>query len=84
MLARRHPESRMIRLAIASALSLFLLAPEPVAAADRPAREPTAAQLAARERMRNCNAEARSRSLRGDPRKTFMRECLARRPDRPA
>jgi hypothetical protein len=74
----------MIRLALAGALSLVLLTPEPAAAVDRPAREPTAAQLAARERMRNCNAEARTNSLRGDPRKTFMRECLARRPAQPA
>jgi hypothetical protein len=72
----------MIRLALAPALVLLLAVP--AAAADRPAREPTAAQLAARERMRNCNADARNQSLRGDPRKAFMRECLSRRPARPA
>jgi hypothetical protein len=29
--------------------------------------------------MRSCNADARTRSLSGDPRKTFMRDCLRRR-----
>src|SRR4051794_29392763 len=66
--------ARMIRLAIAGALTLLLLTP--AQAADRPAREPTARQLAARERMRTCNAEARTDNLHGDPRKAFMRTCL--------
>lgn len=68
----------MFRLALAGALSLLLLSP--ALAETRPARAPTERQLAARERMRTCSAEARTNSLRGDPRKAFMRECLRRRP----
>jgi hypothetical protein len=29
--------------------------------------------------MRACNADARTRNLSGDPRKSFMRDCLRRR-----
>ncbi|MCO6416803.1 PsiF family protein [Siccirubricoccus sp. KC 17139] len=74
----------MLRLAVAAALGLALLAPSRAAAESRPAREPTAAQLAARERMRACNAEARQQSLRGDPRRDFMRQCLSQRRARPS
>jgi hypothetical protein len=35
------------------------------------------AQLAQQERMRSCNAEAGTRKLNGEPRRSFMRECLA-------
>jgi len=42
----------------------------------RPARTPTPAQAAQHQRMRDCNAEARRRSLTGTSRKEFMRPCL--------
>lgn len=42
-------------------------------------RQPTPAQAAQQERMTNCNAEARTRNLSGEPRQGFMRECLAGR-----
>ena len=61
----------MIRLAFAAALLL--------AATPADAREATPAQKAQHERMRSCNADARTRSLSGDPRKSFMRDCLRRR-----
>lgn len=61
----------MIRLAFAA---LLLIAATP---AD--AREPTPAQQVQHQRMRSCNADARTRELRGDPRKAFMRDCLRRR-----
>jgi hypothetical protein len=44
--------------------------------AARPARTPTPAQAAQHQRMRDCNAEARRRSLTGTTRKAFMRPCL--------
>jgi len=40
------------------------------------ARTPTPAQAAQHQRMRDCNAEARRRSLTGTSRKDFMRPCL--------
>lgn len=50
-----------------------------------PRRQPTAAQAAQQERMRNCNAQATERSLRGDARRSFMSTCLSARgaPDQP-
>ena len=40
----------------------------------------TGAALAAtaqQERMKSCNAEAKTKSLKGDERKSFMKECLS-------
>ena len=42
-------------------------------------RQPSAAQATQQERMRSCNAEAGTRSLAGDARRSFMSECLAGR-----
>ena len=39
-------------------------------------KEPSPAQLAQREKMKNCNAEAGKKELKGDERKQFMSECL--------
>ncbi|MDJ0388087.1 PsiF family protein [Roseomonas sp. E05] len=39
-------------------------------------RPPSPARLAQQERMRSCNATARSQNLHGAPRKEFMRGCL--------
>lgn len=45
-------------------------------AATRPARPPSPAQAAQQQRMRDCNAEARSRGVTGAARSAFMRPCL--------
>jgi hypothetical protein len=45
----------------------------------RPTRPPTPAQAAQHQRMRDCNAEARRRSLTGTLRTEFMRPCLGGR-----
>ncbi len=55
------------------AILAALLAPLPALAE---ARAPSAAQQAQQERMRGCNADARSRNLSGEPRKAFMPDCL--------
>ena len=39
-------------------------------------KEPSPAQLAQREKMKTCNAEAGEKELKGDERKKFMSECL--------
>lgn len=44
---------------------------------DAPKKEPSAAQKAQREKMKTCNAEAKEKALKGDERKTFMKECLS-------
>jgi len=52
--------------------------PPATAAPASPAKPVSAAQQAQRDRMRDCNADARTRSLKGDERKTFMSNCLRR------
>jgi hypothetical protein len=42
-------------------------------AADAPAKEPTAQQT----RMKACNGEAKDKALKGDERKSFMKDCLS-------
>jgi len=40
-------------------------------------KEPSAKQLAQREKMKGCNAEAKTQGLKGAERKTFMKGCLS-------
>lgn len=64
---------------LALTLSLIVVTLPALAAETRPRREPSPAQQAQYERMRSCNATARERTLRGDPRKAFLRDCLSKR-----
>ncbi len=64
----------MPHLILAALLALGLAAP----AAAEP-RQPSPAQAAQQQRMRDCNARAKEQTLRGDARSTFMRQCLSRR-----
>lgn len=43
-------------------------------------KEPSPAQRAQQEKMKNCNKEAAEKKLAGDPRKAFMKECLSAKP----
>jgi serine protease inhibitor ecotin len=43
---------------------------------DAPKKEPTAAQKKQQERMKECNAQAADKGLKGDDRKKFMSGCL--------
>ena len=45
-------------------------------AADKEKKAPSPAQQAQQEKMKSCNAEAKSKALKGAERKTFMSECL--------
>lgn len=45
----------------------------PVYAADAPAAKPLTTQ---QQKMKDCNAEATSKTLKGADRKTFMSTCL--------
>lgn len=40
------------------------------------AKTPSAAQVAQRQKMTDCNQQAATQSLKGDPRKAFMSNCL--------
>jgi len=46
-------------------------------AAEQPKKAPSPAQLAQREKMKNCSAEAKKNALKGDERKKFMSGCLS-------
>ena len=45
-------------------------------AADQEKKAPSPAQLAQQEKMKSCNAEAKTKAFKGDERKKFMSECL--------
>ena len=51
-----------------------------VHAADAPAKAPTAQQ----QKMTTCNADAKTKALKGDERKAFMKECLSAKKAAPA
>ena len=71
----------MRRLALPQILAVILLAgaASPALAAEtKPKREPTPAQQAQHEKMRQCSATAKEKGLHADPRKAFMKDCLAK------
>ena len=45
-------------------------------AAEPEKKAPSPAQLAQQEKMKSCNAEAKTKALKGDERKIFMNQCL--------
>lgn len=45
-------------------------------AADKEKKAPSPAQQAQQERMKSCNAEAKTKALKGAERKAFMSDCL--------
>lgn len=45
--------------------------------AAKPKKEFSEKQKAQHQRMRDCNAEAKDKSLKGDDRKAFMKTCLS-------
>lgn len=67
-----------IKTFVAAAATAFALLTAPAFAEEAPAKKaPTEKQLAQRAKMKNCNAEAKSQSLKGDDRKAFMKTCLS-------
>ena len=60
--------SLMLALAMLAAVSLPVMAQE--------TKQPSAAQAAQQQKMKDCNAQATAKSLKGDERKKFMSECL--------
>ena len=64
----------MLQRKISLVLALGLLA-LPVMAQDT--KQPSAAQAAQQQKMKDCNAQARAKNLAGDERKTFMSSCLS-------
>ena len=66
----------MKRLILAACLSLLAIAQ--VQAKDVPADTKPAKELGPQQqKMKDCNAEAKTKALKGDERKTFMKGCLS-------
>lgn len=61
-------------MAVVLGLSLTALGP---LHADEGKKQFSEKQLAQHQRMRDCNADAKGKELKGDDRKAFMKECLS-------
>src|SRR3954447_3106873 len=70
-------EPTMRRLALPLILVACVAMPA-LATETKPKREPTPAQQAQQEKMRQCSATAKEKGLHADPRKAFMKDCLAK------
>lgn len=63
---------------ISMTLALVLLAGAAITAtAQDTTKQPSAAQAAQQQKMKDCNAQAKTKNLAGDERKTFMSQCLS-------
>ena len=67
----------MRRLALPLVLLAFAAVPA-LATETKPKREPSPAQQAQHDKMRQCSATAKQQGLHADPRKAFMKDCLAK------
>lgn len=65
---------RKIWLSLTLALVASLAVP---AMAQDAAKTPSPAQQAQQQKMKDCNAQAKTKNLAGDERKTFMSQCLS-------
>jgi hypothetical protein len=54
---------------------------KPPAMAQAQTGKETAQKHTQQERMKNCNAEAKAKTLKGDERKAFMSQCLSNKPE---
>jgi psiF repeat len=71
----------MLQRKISFVLALVMLAAVAVPAlAQDTTKQPSAAQAAQQQKMKDCNTEATAKSLKGDARKTFMSSCLSGTP----
>jgi hypothetical protein len=62
------------------ALVSFALLAGGAIAAEKEKKAPSPAQLAQQEKMKSCNAEAKTKELKGEERKKFMSGCLSSKP----
>lgn len=70
----------MLQRKVSIVLALVMLAAMAVPAMAQDTKQPSAAQAAQQQKMKDCNAEATAKSLKGDARKTFMSSCLSGAP----
>src|SRR5690242_11248490 len=74
--------ARIPTIAAAFCLAAFAAGIVPGSAfAQQDQKKPSAAQQAQRDRMTSCNADAKTKNLSGDARKSFMSDCLSGKSD---
>jgi len=66
-------QQRKVSLVLAVVMLVALALP----ALAQDTKQPSAAQAAQQQKMKDCNAQATAKSLKGDERKTFMSSCLS-------
>ena len=65
------------KISIVLALVMLAAIAVPAMAQDTTTKQPSAAQAAQQQKMKDCNAQATTKNLKGDERKTFMSQCLS-------
>jgi len=66
-------QQRKVSLVLAVVMLVALALP----ALAQDTKQPSATQAAQQQKMKDCNAQATAKSLKGDERKTFMSSCLS-------
>jgi hypothetical protein len=67
----------MLQRKISLMLALAMLAAVALPVTAQETKQPSAAQAAQQQKMTDCNAQAKTKGLTGDARKTFMSQCLS-------
>ena len=62
---------------ISIVLAFVMVAAVALPAMAQDTKQPSAAQQAQQQKMKDCNAQATAKNLKGDERKTFMSSCLS-------
>jgi hypothetical protein len=70
----------MLQRKITLMLAMVMLTAVALPALAQDTKQPSAAQAAQQQKMKDCNAQATAKSLKGDERKTFMSSCLSGSP----
>jgi hypothetical protein len=70
----------MLQRKISLMLAVVMFAAVALPSVAQETKQPSAAQAAQQQKMKDCNAEATAKSLKGDARKTFMSSCLSGTP----
>lgn len=67
----------MLRRKISIVPAVVMLAALAVPAMAQDTKQPSAAQQAQQQKMKDCNAQAKTKGLTGDDRQKFMSQCLS-------
>ena len=67
----------MLQRKISIVLALVMLAALALPAIAQDTKQPSAAQQAQQQKMKDCNKQATDKGLKGDDRQKFMSQCLS-------